>query len=500
MVPQQIHTSSQSKSLDRIVIRKFGLSGYELMRRAGEGAFGIFHHNWPQYQTIALLCGSGNNGGDGYVFAAAAVRSGIKVHVYRTSAPKSAESKRALDEYCAHGGEFNAVSGGIDFDQYDAFVDALFGIGLSRDIDGQLGEIIESVNMSGKPVMSLDIPSGLCSDTGSVRGCAVRSDITVTFISVKLGLLIGHAKDYVGALELDTLGIPPAAYDLVEAAATRVNEQELAGVVPQRKADAHKGSAGRVLIVGGNLTMQGAAMMAGRAAYRTGAGLVSIAMQTDSTAIFASSAPEIRVFDLNHAEQLLHLFNDADVVGIGPGLGQGELASELWDTAKENFPRLVVDADALNLLAKQPVKRQNWILTPHPGEAGRLLGVTTEEVQSNRFAAANEIVDQFGGVCVLKGAGTLIASASGIWLCDRGNPGMATGGMGDILTGTICALWAQGMTAEQVARTGVWLHASAGDDCSAECGEIGMIATDLLPGIRTNLNRLINRATSERAN
>ena len=170
MVPQPIHTSSQSKSLDRIVIRKFGLSGYELMRRAGEGAFGIFHHNWPQCQSIALLCGSGNNGGDGYVFAAAAVRSGIKVHVYRTSAPKSAESKRALDEYCAHGGEFNPVSGGIDFDQYDAFVDALFGIGLSRDIDGQLGEIIESVNMSGKPVMSLDIPSGLCSDTGFVRG------------------------------------------------------------------------------------------------------------------------------------------------------------------------------------------------------------------------------------------------------------------------------------------------------------------------------------------
>ena len=140
----------------------------------------------------------------------------------------------------------------------------------------------------------------------------------------------------------------------------------------------------------------------------------------------------------------MHLSNDADVVGIGPGLGQGKLSGELWDTAKEKFPRLVVDADALNLLAKQPVKRQNWILTPHPGEAGRLLGVTTEEVQSNRFAAANEIVDQFGGVCVLKGAGTLIASASGIWLCDRGNPGMATGGMGDILTGTICALWAQG--------------------------------------------------------
>ncbi len=494
MSPRPIHTCQQSKDLDRLVIEEFGIPGFELMTRAGCGAFDILRRHWPKCRKIAVICGRGNNGGDGYILAAAAVQSGMQTLVYQTGQPNSTDANRARDSYIQLGGSERELGNDLDLSDCDLVVDALFGSGLTRDIEGSLRQIMERIRSSGKPVLALDIPSGLDGDTGAVRGIALKADVTTTFISTKLGLVSGEGKDYRGILELDTLNIPRAAYRKVPEAAAMIDFDSLAAHKLKRKADAHKGSAGRVLVIGGNETMEGAALMAGRAAYRAGAGLVSIASVAGCAELICASVPEIRGFPVENVEAIEPMLQECDVAGVGPGLGQDDWAVAMWNAARQSSVRLVVDADALNLLAGQPHRRSDWILTPHPGEAGRLLGISAREVQSDRIGAAHRIVDQYGGICVLKGAGTIIAGGERTWLCDQGNPGMATGGMGDVLTGVICAIWAQGLSAEEAASLGVWLHASAGDDSAAESGAIGMMATDLLPGIRTNLSRAMDGA------
>lgn len=491
-----IHTCQQARDLDRLVIEQFGIPGYELMSRAGCGAFKVLQKYWPQCRKIAVLCGRGNNGGDGYILASAALNAGICTNVFCLGQPTTSDSESAYNEFCQLGGTVETIHESIAFEMYDVVVDALFGSGLGRNIEGQLRQLLRNVNARGKAVLSLDIPSGLGGDTGEVRGEALQADVTVTFMSTKLGLVTDSGKDHRGILELDTLQIPSAAYDQVAEVATLIDTETLAARKLKRKASTHKGSVGHVLIVGGNNTMQGAALMAGQAACRAGAGLVSIATISGSAELITASAPQIRGFPVDNSTDLLDLLESCDVTGVGPGLGQDAWANRVWESVQQVTIRLVVDADALNLLAKKPQRRVDWILTPHPGEAGRLLSCSTREVQEDRISAAHAIVDRYGGICVLKGSGTIVAGGQRTWICDRGNPGMAAGGMGDVLTGVISALWAQGLTAEEAACLGVWLHACAGDDSANQAGEIGMIATDLLPGIRSNLARIIERAVT----
>jgi len=255
----------------------------------------------------------------------------------------------------------------------------------------------------------------------------------------------------------------------------------------------HKGDAGHVLVIGGDRGMPGAARMAGEAAYRAGAGLVILATHPEHAAQISAARPELMTYGVESAADLRPLFARADVIAIGPGLGGGEWGRVLFGAVLDTRLPIVVDADALNSLAADPVMHDGWILTPHPGEAARLLGMSKEEVQADRFAAVREMVASYGGVCVLKGAGTLVASLynGAIAVCDRGNPGMASGGMGDVLTGVIAGLRAQGLSSVDAARLGVWLHAAAGDDAAAT-GEIGLLASDLLPFIRARLNRLVD--------
>ncbi len=464
------------------------------MSRAGCAAFNRLQKHWPEYRKLAVLCGRGNNGGDGYIVAACAIKAGICTQVYWMGEPTTPDAERAYNEFRESGGIVEPIREAIPFESYDVVVDGLFGSGLGRDIEGELRRVIQNANASSTPVLALDIPSGLDGDTGKVRGVALQADVTITFISTKLGLVTAEGKDYRGILELDTLQIPATAYDQVAEIATLIDTRTVAAQKLKRNASAHKGSAGRVLIIGGNNTMQGAALMAGQAACRAGAGLVSLATISGSAEMITASAPQIRGFPVNNAAALLELLETCDVAGVGPGLGQDARANEMWETVLKAQLRLVVDADALNLLARHPQRSDDWILTPHPGEAGRLLNCSTLEVQEDRMRAAAAIVERYGGICVLKGSGTIVAGGKRTWLCDRGNPGMATGGMGDVLTGVICALWAQGLTAEEAACLGVWLHACAGEDSAQAGGEIGMIATDLLSGIRSNLARAMNDA------
>jgi NAD(P)H-hydrate epimerase len=342
------------------------------------------------------------------------------------------------------------------------------------------------------PVLALDLPSGLDADTGRIWGVAVRAAATLTFIGLKAGLFTGAGRDCCGAIYFDDLAAPAEVFDGIPPLALRITRDDLQGRMPRRARHAHKGDAGHVLLVGGAPGMGGAMRLAGEAAYRAGAGLVRLATHGSHAASLIAGRPELMAHAVTSAQDLRHLLKTSSILAVGPGLGQDSWARTLWAAALDTPDLQMVDADALTLLAQDPVRRDDWILTPHPGEAARLLGCSTADIQHDRFAAVREIAVSFGGVCVLKGSGTLIAQdGDGTpWLCDRGNPGMASGGSGDVLTGVIAGLCAQGLAPLSAARLGVWVHAGAGDAAAAQAGEIGMLACDLFPFIRAGINAL----------
>jgi NAD(P)H-hydrate epimerase len=370
----------------------------------------------------------------------------------------------------------------------DVIVDAIFGVGLSRPVDGVAAEAIAAINHSDARVLALDIPSGLHADTGEILGDAVRAERTVTFLGLKLGFYLGEGPNCVGVVMFDALELPAQALAYVEATALRIDEPEVAELLPPRRRTAHKGQQGSVLVIGGNIGMPGAARMAGEAALRAGAGLVTIATRNENVAAIVGARPELMCRGVNSAEELTALIARADVLALGPGLGQDEWAQAMFETALAKDRRVVVDADALSLLAQSPRKNAHWILTPHPGEAARLIGKTTAEVQHDRLGAAREIAARYGGTVVLKGAGTLVLGDEGLpAICDRGNPGMASAGMGDVLTGVIAGIVAQKAELAAAARVGVLVHALAGD-MAARRGERGLLATDLLAYLPTCVN------------
>jgi NAD(P)H-hydrate epimerase len=364
----------------------------------------------------------------------------------------------------------------------------MFGTGLERPLEDPWLDAIRAMNAGSCPIVALDVPSGLHADSGRVLGAAVHASITVTFIGLKAGLFTGAGRDHAGDILFDDLALPATVFDRVVPSGRRLTPDNLRHLLVPRSRHAHKGDAGRVLIVGGQPGMPGATRLAGEAAYRAGAGLVTIATHPAHAEVVASTCPELITSGVNNPAELEALLPRASVVALGPGLGQSAWAQELFELVVRSERPLVLDADALNLLAARPRMRSDWILTPHPGEAGRLLDCPASQVQADRFAAVHALVARHGGVCVLKGSGTLVSGGdSPVWLCDRGNPGLASGGTGDVLTGVIAALVAQGLAALDAARLGVWLHATAGD-AAARAGERGLMASDLFTPLRTILN------------
>lgn len=492
-LPQALYRGDQVRAADHRALQLPGMQGPVLMERAGEAAWRLLRTRWPRARRIAVLCGPGNNGGDGYVLARHAHASGcaVQVSTLRTDQVAVGDALSAQQRLLQAGVVPQAFSPDR-LREVDVVVDALFGIGLTRALEEPTQQVIVAMNQCGAPILALDLPSGLHADTGHVWGVAVRAAATLTFIGLKAGLFTGAGREHSGAIYVDDLATPAAVFDSITPHALRITREDLQGLLPRRARHAHKGDAGHVLLVGGAPGMSGAVQLAGVAAYRTGAGLVRLATHRTHAVSLATGQPELMTQAVETALDLRRLLAAPSVLAMGPGLGQDAWARALWATALESPYLQVVDADALNLLAQDPVRRDDWILTPHPGEAARLLGCQTADIQHDRFAAAREIAVSFGGVCVLKGSGTLIAHSgeAGLWLCDRGNPGMATGGMGDVLTGVIAALRAQGLAPTAAARLAVWLHASAGDGAAAEAGEIGMLASDLLPYVRAGINTL----------
>ena len=495
-LPQALYSAAHARELDRLAAAEYGIADGRLMERAGAAAFNVLRWNWPSARRIAVLCGSGNNGGDGYVVARLAQLAGLQPVVMALGAPEQLTGA-ALAACQALPGTGCAVDAFAPerLQDCDVIVDALFGTGLEREVTGIWREAITATNALAKPVLALDLPSGLHADTGRVLGVAVQATVTITFIGLKAGLFTAQGPAYCGEILFAGLDVPAALYDRIQPLGRRITEKTLHPLVPRRRRDAHKGDHGHVLIIGGAPGMGGAVRMAGEAAYRAGAGLVSLATHPSHAAQLSGARPELISYGIEDRAQLRAAFARADVVAIGCGLSQADWGRKLWQQALDCKLPLVVDADGLNLLAHDPIQRPDWILTPHPGEAARLLGCTTAEIQADRFAAVGKLTQRYGGVCVLKGAGSLIAAgASDVWLCDRGNPGMASGGMGDVLTGIIAAMVAQGLKPMDAARLAVWIHASAGDAAARAGGEIGLMAADLMPHIRRQINAMHARA------
>lgn len=482
-----LYTAAQARTLDRVAAERYGLDGLTLMRRAGESAFALLKRRWPDARRLLVLCGPGSNGGDGFWLAKCAHADGLQVEVGTLAGcDVGAAAYRALVET----GVVAQLLEGADLPDADVIVDALYGIGLSRPLDGVSAAVVAEINRRQTPILALDVPSGLDADTGTVLGSAVRATATVSFIGWKRGLFTAAGPDHAGALELATLDVPAASFDGIAPDTVLLAWPDVTASLPQRLYDVHKGLFGHVLAIGGDHGMGGAIRLAAEAALRVGAGLVSVATRADNIAAIQAARPELMPHSVDGMQDLNGLLGHATVLALGPGLGMHAWGHAHWHAALARGLPVVVDADALNLLAASPRRFSTpAVLTPHPGEAARLLGSDIAAVQRDRFAAARELARRFNAVVVLKGVGSLIAAPSGaLALCPWGNPGMASGGLGDVLTGVIAGLLAQRLDPWHAACLGVALHARAGDVAANEGGLRGLVASDLF----TSLRRLAN--------
>lgn len=490
-IKSPIYQTQQIREFERLAAERFGLTGHMLMQRAGKAAFDFLLKRWPHVQRLALFCGGGNNGGDGYVLAALAKERGLTVTIWQVGNQDKlkAEAKEALAVCREAHIPIHPFSEKADLAHPDVVVDAICGIGVQADLREEVVAAIEKMERSHAPIFSLDIPTGIHADTGHVLGRAVRASATMTFIGLKLGLLTGHGIAYTGELVCNDLQFPSELFSYVEPVAERIQANYYySHYLKPRLRDWHKGLSGHVLVIGGDLGFSGAPRMAAEAALRVGAGLVSVATRSENALMMNVACPEIMCHSVATPSDLTPLIERADVIVLGPGLQQSTWGKELWDyTVQQSLP-MIIDADGLNLLAQIQKKNENWVLTPHPGEAARLLGVSVEAVQQDRLSAIKALHNRYGGVSVLKGAGTLVYAANALpTLCDKGNPGMASAGMGDVLSGVIAGLIAQGIPLGEAAKLGVYIHAMAGDLAAKE-GERGLIAMDLMPFLRRLAN------------
>lgn len=496
---QRLYDSQAIRALEALAGGRDEHGRSILMERAGLSALDLMQGLFRGVRSVTIVCGSGNNGGDGFVMARLAHKRGLVVNAVIINEPKADDAHVAWEAMLASGVQPVRYRTVDALPAADVIVDALFGIGLDRAPEGEYLRIINEINASGALVLSLDVPSGLNADTGHIPGVAVNARATVTFLGLKPGLLTGRGREVCGEIVVAPLDIAPSTLRDIKPVMFRITEDSLRAVVPRRAPTAHKGSNGHVLVIGGDEGMGGAAALCAEAALRVGAGLVSVLTHPAHAAAIMASRPELMIkaatLDQSSDRKTIdRMLSKATVIALGPGLGQRDFGDTLYryvmDWRRRQSTPLVLDADGLNHLAKSPARLDRFIMTPHPGEAARLLDTATAAVSADRPAALTDLVAQYGGVAVLKGAGTLIGDDTDVWLCDKGNAGMATGGMGDVLTGIIAGLVAQRMAHIDAARLGVWLHAVCADDCAAKEGQLGLLPSDLIREVRGRLNAL----------
>ena len=473
-----LYSIAQIRAIEAVA-RKSLKPDESLMELAGKKAYCCLRQCWPSVSRVVVLCGGGNNGGDGFVLARLAQNAGLNVCLVLAAKPSTLEAKEALNKALAAGVMVSDFSETVLVGA-DLIVDALLGIGFSGKVREPFRTIMRCVNKQVKPVFSLDTPSGLDADSGHVSQVAIKADVTISFIGLKRGLFMSKARNVVGHVVLEPLTATHlCAHDKFWA--TRISDQWVKNVLPVRHNSFHKGNGGHVCVAGGFRGMPGAVALSGLAALRSGAGRVTVGCFPDSVQSVAAMSPELMVKPLRTEDDVLQLLASADVAVIGPGLGLTDWSKKIFQHSIQTKVPKVVDADALTLLKENSQLLTDSVLTPHPGEAARMLEITVACLEGDRPSSIEALSAKFNSIAVLKGAGTLIGRPDGKKLiCDRGNPGMATAGMGDVLSGMIGGLMSQGLPAFEAAGASVWLHASAGDLIAKKSGAVGMLASDLI--------------------
>ncbi|MCL4154955.1 UNVERIFIED_CONTAM: hypothetical protein GTU68_019188, partial [Idotea baltica] len=436
-LPHDLYTAKQTRELDRIASDDHHLSSSILMQRAGAAALDIIEHTWPEAKQLLILCGTGNNGGDGFELARQAAANNYHVTVFQIGQDKAlTQNTAAAKQALITAGTIVQSFAGV-LPNNDVIVDALFGTGLNRRIEGETKVIIDAINALTCPtILALDIPSGLHADTGNVLGCAIKATITVSYIGLNIGLLTGHGSHYCGNIYFNALDTPPAIYQHFLPLARRISLENDTARLGPRDRSGHKGLYGHLLIIGGDHGMSGAARLAAEAGARVGAGLTTIATRAAHAPLLNLTRPELMCHGVDNVDELTALLGVANALTIGPGLGQSSWSAALFQKAINADLPMVIDADALNLLSDSKQRYDHWILTPHPGEAARMLNCTSMEVQADRVKAVQALQDIYGGIVILKGPGTIINNGKlPLRLASCGNPGMSSGGMGDVLAG-----------------------------------------------------------------
>jgi ADP-dependent NAD(P)H-hydrate dehydratase / NAD(P)H-hydrate epimerase len=480
-LPHGLFTASQIQSLEQAVIQA-GTPGILLMKRAGRAALAHIEQLYPHKPPLGLLCGGGNNAGDGYVLAALARAKGWSVQLFYTQPPSQlqADAQAAF----AFAQQEQVPMQAFDPERAAAaapglWVDALLGLGVRGTVRPPLRAAIVWLNQQRQPVLSLDLPSGLCPDTGRSLGAVVNATHTLCFVALKPGLFTAMGPSGCGSLAFADLGLTPGDYPA--ASITRLDYSQITSWLPRREAHFHKGHSGEVLVLAGDLGMGGAGLLASEAALRGGAGLVTLATHPAHVGASLARCPEVMVQGIQSPAQLQPLLERAHCVLVGPGLGQSPWSEQLLQAAIGSGKPLVVDADALNLVASQRsvfTLPPGCIITPHPGEAGRLLGCSAQQVQDDRLAALAQLSQRFAAITLLKGAGSLIGDGQTRYLASVGNAALATAGSGDVLGGLIAALWAQGLEPVRATAAAVCIQGEAAARQVANSGLLGHKASD----------------------
>ncbi|MCX4027597.1 NAD(P)H-hydrate dehydratase [Endozoicomonas sp. SM1973] len=496
-----LYTAEQVRQLDYNAIHQQGIAGYTLMERAGKATFRLLRQYCEQWFGkesfhLQVLCGSGNNAGDGFIVAGLAKQKGIEVEVIAVGDPGKLKGD-ALTAYQWCQAQSVSITPWQENLQLtaDVFVDALLGTGLKGPVRETYASVIEQLNSTYKPVIAVDIPSGLCADTGTVLGVAVKARSTITFIGRKRGLYTHHGCELTGEVHFADLAVPELVYHTTPCNSYLLDPSRYLTCLPERYKNSHKGAFGHLVLIGGDHSMGGAITMAAEAALHAGVGLVSVVTRPEQVGGLQARCPEIMVIGCDNPGQIPRLLIGKSALVIGPGLGQSRWSRECLLAAIDSGLPLVLDADGLNLLAVEPTlleqKKSDWLLTPHPGEAARLLGVSSQQIQQNRFASVEQLASQYQSTAVLKGAGSLVCAKGLIQLANVGNPGMAVGGMGDVLSGLLGALIAQGLSTAEAAGLGTWLHSYSADQLvKLVGGYFGLRATELIPLIRKQINQM----------
>ncbi|WP_417761759.1 NAD(P)H-hydrate dehydratase [Shewanella sp.] len=483
-LPSALYLTTQVRQAELDWAEHYQQPLYALVERAGLAACDALQPQVAADSRVLVVAGQGNNGADALICYFWLRQRGISADLFILPASKASDEwQQAWQLLQQH--DYCAIEQLPKVNQYDLVVDGLLGTGVTGELRPNCAAVVAAINAANAWVLSLDLPSGINADTGAMAGTAVSANMTLCMGAMKQGLLTGEARNCTGELAFAELGLSEF---LPTSSVQRVGRDYLSKVLPARARNAHKGSNGRVTLIGGDVGMAGAICLASEACLRTGAGLVTVLSRPEHQLLVNAHRAELMFWGCELVDmEVYSRLGWADVLVLGPGLGKHDWGYNLFKAVALSEKPVVVDADALNLLSDEPRRDAHWVLTPHPGEASRLLASDTKAIEADRFAAVKSLQQRYGGVVLLKGAGTLIYDGETLYVAPVGNPGLASGGCGDVLSGIIGALMAQGLTHTQATVAGVIIHGEAADKAAMD-GERGMLASDLFPWIR----RLVN--------